>query len=255
MAAKTARSRRSTRAVRQPADRASPVQSQERNYLLRALPEEGYSALSQHLQPIELKVGDVQAEQNGSFDHVVFVEHGMVSVVNHIGKGTIEVGTVGNEGMSGLSVLLDDGVATSRTFVQVPGCGKQISSSDFIRIIDEHPATRRLLNRYAHAFLTSVAQTAACNLTHQLQERCARWLLMTHDRMEGSANFPLTHEFLSAMLGVRRSGVTVAAGALQDAGVIRYSRGNITITDRKGLEGASCECYATVRSQFDRLLA
>jgi CRP-like cAMP-binding protein len=255
MAAKTARSRRSTRAVSQPANRASPVQSQERNHLLRALPEEGYAALSQDLQPIELKVGDVQAEQNGSFDHVLFVENGMVSVVNHIGKGTIEVGTVGNEGMSGLSVLLDDGVATSRTFVQVPGSGKQISSSDFIRIIDEHPAVRRHLNRYAHAFLTSVAQTAACNLTHQLHERCAKWLLMTHDRMEGSPAFPLTHEFLSAMLGVRRSGVTVAAGALQEAGFIRYSRGNITITDRKGLEAASCECYATVRSQFDRLLS
>lgn len=230
------------------------AQSQELNRLLRSLPEEDYAALSKHLEPIVLNVGDLQAEQNAPFSHVLFVETGMVSVVNHIGKGTIEVGTVGNEGMVGLSVFLDDGIATSKTFVQVPGSGKQILSSEFVRIVEERPAATRLFNRYTHAFLTSVAQTAACNLTHQLHERCAKWLLMTHDRMEGADTFPLTHEFLSAMLGVRRSGVTVAAGALQDAGFIRYSRGNITVTDRKGLESASCECYCVVRSGFDRLL-
>lgn len=257
MASKAIKSRRST-----PADHNSPKpvkspasQSQERNRLLRMLSEEHYHALTEHLVPIDLKVGDTQAEQNGPFEHVVFVESGMVSVVNHIGKGTIEIGTVGNEGLAGLSVLLDDGVATSKTFVQVPGSAKQIATTQFVRILEEHPGIRHLLNRYAHAFLTSVAQTAACNLTHQLQERCARWLLLTHDRMEGASTFPLTHEFLSAMLGVRRSGVTVAAGALQNAGLIKYSRGNITITDRKGLEKASCECYEVVRSQFDRLLS
>jgi CRP-like cAMP-binding protein len=254
MAANSFKSRQSTRAVTNPPDPAPSVQSQERNRLLRALPEEDYTALAPYLLPISLTVGDTQAEQNGPFEHVVFVETGMVSVVNHIGKGMIEVGTIGNEGMAGLSVFLDDGIATSKTFVQVPGSAKQLSTSDFRRIVDEHPAIRRLLNRYAHAFLTSVAQTAACNLTHQLQERCAKWLLMTHDRMVGAATFPLTHEFLSAMLGVRRSGVTVAAGALQDAGFIRYSRGNVTIMDRKGLERASCECYEVVRIQFDRLL-
>lgn len=230
------------------------AQSHERNHLLRALPQEDYTALSSHLESVALKVGDVQAEQNAPFSHVLFVETGMVSVVNHIGKGTIEVGTIGNEGMSGLSVFLDDGIATSKTFVQVPGSGKQIRAADFVRIVEDRPAIKRLLNRYTHAFLTSIAQTAACNLSHQLHERCARWLLMTHDRMEGAETFPLTHEFLSAMLGVRRSGVTVAAGALQDAGFIRYTRGNITVTDRKGLERASCECYGVVRSQFDRLL-
>jgi CRP-like cAMP-binding protein len=247
--------RRSTRTASKPREAPQEsAQSHERNHLLRSLPAEEYAALAQRLEPIVLNVGDLQAEQNAPFSHVLFVEIGMVSVVNHIGKGTIEVGTVGNEGMAGLSVFLDDGIATSKTFVQVPGSGKQMLASDFLRIVEEWPASRRLFNRYTHAFLTSVAQTAACNLTHQLQERCAKWLLMTHDRMEGAQSFPLTHEFLSAMLGVRRSGVTVAAGALQDAGFIRYSRGNITVTDRKGLEGASCECYAVVRAQFNRLL-
>jgi CRP-like cAMP-binding protein len=247
--------RRPTRAAPKPPEASQEsAQSRERNHLLKSLPEEDYAAFARHLEPIVLNVGDLQAEQHAQFSHVLFVESGMVSVVNHIGKGTIEVGTVGNEGMAGLSVFLDDGIATSKTFVQVPGTGKQMLSSDFIRIVEERPAARRLFKRYTHAFLTSVAQTAACNLTHQLQERCAKWLLMTHDRMEGAQTFPLTHEFLSAMLGVRRSGVTVAAGALQDGGFIRYSRGNITVTDRKGLEGASCECYAVVRAQFDRLL-
>jgi CRP-like cAMP-binding protein len=256
MAPRAVSPRRSTPADHKtPKPAASSAQSQERNNLLRTLAEEPYAALARHLVPIDLKVGDIQAEQNAPFDNVVFVESGMVSIVNHIGKGMIEVGTVGNEGFAGLSVLLDDGVATSKTFVQVPGAGKQISSAQFARILDEHPQMRRLLNRYAHAFLTSVAQTAACNLTHQLQERCARWLLLVHDRMDGADTFPLTHEFLSAMLGVRRSGVTVAAGALQNAGLIRYSRGNITVTDRKGLEKASCECYRVVRNQFDRLLS
>jgi CRP-like cAMP-binding protein len=248
-------SRRQARAAAKPpaAPRGS-AQSKERNHLLRCLPEEDYAALSEHLEAVVLNVGDLQAEQDGPFRNVLFVETGMVSVVNQLGKGAIEVGTVGNEGMAGLSVFLDDGIATSKTFVQVPGSGKQMPASDFVRIVDERPATRRLLNRYTHAFLASVAQTAACNLTHQLQERCAKWLLLTHDRVEGAETFPLTHEFLSNMLGVRRSGVTVAAGMLQEAGFIRYSRGNITMTDRKGLEGASCECYGAVRAQFDRLL-
>ncbi len=237
-----------------PAFRPRETQNEEKNRLLRALPADEYALLAPHLESVELKVGDVMAEQDAPFEHVLFVESGMVSVVNHVGSGTIEVGTVGNEGMSGLSVFLADGVATSKTFVQVPGAGKQVSAKIFADLTDERPEIRRLLGRYAHAFLTSVAQTAACNLTHQLNERCARWLLITHDRMDGADTFPLTHLFLSAMLGVRRSGVTVAAGMLQDAGLIRYSRGSITVTDRAGLEGASCECYAVVRAHYDRLI-
>ncbi len=228
-------------------------QGEHRNRLLRALPAADYAALSHYLESTALCVGDLQAEQNGPFSHVLFVEVGMVSVVNHIGKGSIEVGTIGNEGMAGLSVFLDDGIATSKTFVQVPGSGLRIPSADFVRIVEERPALRHLLNRYTHAFITSIAQGAACNLSHQLDERCAKWLLLTHDRVEGADTFPLTHEFLSNMLGVRRSGVTVAAGALQDAGYIRYSRGNITVVDRKGLEGAACVCYRFIRSHFDRL--
>jgi len=112
---------------------------------------------------------------------------------------------------------------------------------------------RRALRRYTHAYLTQVAQTAACNRAHQLDQRCARWLLMTHDRVDGGDEFPLTHEFLAFMLAVRRAGVTVSLGALQHAGLVRYSRGVITLVDRAGLERASCECYRVVRAHFERL--
>jgi CRP-like cAMP-binding protein len=113
---------------------------------------------------------------------------------------------------------------------------------------------RRLLDRYTRAYLTQVAQGAACNRLHHLEPRCARWLLMTHDRVGGADAFPLKQEFLALMLGVRRTGVTLAAGALQDAGLIRYRRGGIRVLDRAGLEAASCECYGIVRRTFDRLL-
>jgi CRP-like cAMP-binding protein len=236
------------------ARRLEEAQRRERNQVLRALPPDEYAWLSPHLKPVRLKVRDVLAEANQPFRHVYFIESGVVSVVNQIAGGTVEVGTIGNEGIAGLGVFLDAGAIPSRTFVQVEGEAKLIAADTFANGADERPGLRRILHRYTQAFLTQVAQTAACNRSHDLQERCARWLLMTHDRVDGQATFALTHEFLSFMLGVRRAGVTVAAGTLQKAGLIRYSRGKITVVDRAGLEAASCECYGIVRAQFDRLL-
>jgi CRP-like cAMP-binding protein len=229
-------------------------QHAERNRLLKALPSEEYGWLRPHFESVELKVRDVLAEAEEPFQHVYFIESGVVSVVNRIAGGTVEVGTIGNEGMAGLSVFLDAGAVTSRTFVQVPGHAKRIKAEIFSTQADERRQLRRVLHRYTQAFLTQVAQTASCNRMHEVQERCARWLLMTHDRVDGSDTFPLTHEFLSFMLGVRRAGVTVAAGALQRAGLITYTRGKITVVNRAGLEEASCECYGIVRSHFQRLL-
>lgn len=229
-------------------------QRSEVNRLLRALAHKDYERLAPHLESIAFKVGDVLAEENEPFAHVVFLESGVASVTNRISGGTVEVGTVGNEGIAGLSAYFDPGVGIpSRTFIQVPGNGKRISASVFSTLADESPEFRRVVNQYAHAYLIQVAQTAACNRAHSVEKRCARWLLMTHDRVRDSATFPLTHQFLAYMLGVRRAGVTVAAGVLQKAGLIRYTRGNITVLNRAGLEDAACECYAIVRKHVDRL--
>lgn len=155
--------------------------------------------------------------------------------------------------MAGLPLFLGDSTSSIRAFAQIPGEGVRMEGHLFMRLAATPSAFHRILLRYTQAFLTQVAQTGACNAAHLVEERCARWLLMTHDRVAGE-RFPLTHEFLAFMLGVRRAGVTVAMGKLQDAGLIDYSRGRITIVDRLGLERASCECYQVVRAHFDRLL-
>ncbi len=238
-----------------PADRPAGTPAQTiGNRLLRCLPPDEFAWLNQHLVPVELPARLILAEQDKPFQHVYFIDTGVASVVNQIGGGMIEVGTVGNEGMAGLSVFLDADTIPSRTFIQVAGTGRRMDAHTFAAGADERPVLRRMLHRYTQAFLTQVSQTAACNRAHELNQRCARWLLMTHDRMDGVDSFVLTHEFLSFMLGVRRAGVTVAAGMLQKAGLIRYSRGRITVLDRSGLEAASCECYGIVRSHFERLL-
>jgi CRP-like cAMP-binding protein len=229
-------------------------QSAERNRILRGLPADEYAFLLPHLTSLNLDAKYVLADAGEPYRYVYFIETGVASVVNHVDGGVVEVGTIGNEGVAGLSVFLDGGEEASRTFMQVPGAGKRMPAEIFRDHAEARPALRRILKRYTQAFLIQVAQTAACNRAHLLEERCARWLLMTHDRMEETDSFPLTHQFLAYMLGVRRSGVTIAAGALQEAGLIRYTRGRITITDRERLEEASCECYEIVRRHFDRLL-
>jgi CRP-like cAMP-binding protein len=157
--------------------------------------------------------------------------------------------------MAGVPVFLDAETSANDTVAQIPGTASRTPADGFAADVDAHPAFRRLLGRYTQAYLTQVAQTAACNRLHGIEARCARWLLMTHDRVGGAERFPLTQEYLAIMLGVRRSGVSVAASALRDAGLIRYSRGAIRVLDRAGLEAAACECYGVVRRHFDRLVA
>jgi CRP-like cAMP-binding protein len=166
----------------------------------------------------------------------------------------VEVGTIGNEGMAAIGAFLGADSSINDIFVEVPGGAVRAEAAVFAAGIDRQPALRGLLHRYTDAYLTQVAQTAACNGLHGIESRCARWLLMTHDRVWEAARFSLTHEYLAMMLGVRRSGVTVAAGALRRAGRIRYSRGTIRVLDRAGLEAAACECYGIVRRHFDRML-
>jgi CRP-like cAMP-binding protein len=229
-------------------------QSSEENWLLKSVDPDDYEWISEHLKPVELKVGDVFAERDQPFEYVYFMGTGVVSVTNQVADGTVEVGTVGNEGVAGLAAWLSGSGIPSRTFVQVPGAGKRMKASVFAEGVDERPALRRLVNRYIQGYMVQVAQTAACNRAHNVSSRCARWLLMTHDRVNGSDTFPLTHQFLAYMLGVRRAGVTVAAGELQKAGLIKYTRGHVTILDRAGLEQAACECYETVRNHMRNMV-
>ncbi len=232
-----------------------PHRGAVRNRLLAALAPEDRAALAPHLEPVALGVGQVLAGPGEAFAHVYFPETAVLSVIARMADGAgVEVGTVGNEGLAGVSVLLDTEASPNETLAQIPGAALRVPAAAFTAAVDARPGLRRLLHRYAQAYLTQVAQGAACNRLHGIEARCARWLLMTHDRVGGADAFPLTQEFLAIMLGVRRAGVTVAAGALQDAGLIRYRRGGIRVLDRAGLGAAACECYGVVRRQFDRLL-
>jgi CRP-like cAMP-binding protein len=210
--------------------------------------------LTTEIEPVELDLGQVIAESNEPFRHVYFPETAVFSIISRMAEGAVEVGTVGNEGMAGVAVFLDTGACVNETVAQIPGTSGRIESARFVDGAATRPGLRRLLNRYIEAFLTQVAQTAACNRLHGIEARCARWLLMTHDRVGEAERFPLTQEYLAIMLGVRRGGVSLAAAALRDAGLIRYSRGAIEVVDRAGLERSACECYGIVRRHFDRLL-
>ena len=225
-----------------------------RNRLLSALSEEDLTSLRPHLERVELQQRDPLFEQEAPIRYVYFPETAVASLVSNLADGaTVEVGTAGCEGMAGLPVFLAGDMSSLRAFVQIPGVAMRVEAKAFGDLAQAPGPLHDILLRYTQAFLTQVAQTAACNGTHLVEQRCARWLLMTHDRVVGDS-FPLTHEFLAFMLGVRRAGVTVAMRSLQDAGMVDYTRGWVEIVDRTALEGASCECYAVVRGHFDRLL-
>jgi len=185
--------------------------------------------------------------------YVYFIDCGVVSLVSIMEDGaTVEVGTIGNEGMVGLPLFLGAGTTPHQTFVQVPGTATRIQAEVFKRVVSPNSFLHSLLQQYTQALFNQISQSAACNRLHSIEERCCRWLLMTHDRVE-SDQFELIQEFLAQMLGVRRAGVSVVAAMLQQAGLIRYSRGKMNILDRAGLEAGSCECYAIVKREFDRL--
>ena len=187
-------------------------------------------------------------------DAVSFVETGMVSLLVTLEGGEqVEAGIAGPEGLIGLPLIYGDSRSLNDARVQMEGTALRIGAAAFRAEMERSPALRGLLLRYALAFHAQVTMTAACNARHVIDQRLARWLLIAHDRA-GADEFPMTHEFISMMLGVRRPGVSLAAGVLQKAGLIRYARGRMEITDRPGLEAAACECYHTTRREFARLL-
>ncbi len=224
------------------------------NRLLGLLPSQDYARLRPHLQriPLEYRQSLYRARQPIGF--VYFIETGVGSLVNTMANGeAAEVGTIGNEGVVGLPLLFGDDRAPTSVYVQVPGIGLRMKASTFEKEMVRSTSMRAVMLRYAHAFFNQVAQSAACSNFHSLEQRACRWMLMTRDRMH-SNEFLLTQEFLAMMLGVQRTGVTAAAGALQRASLIRYTRGNVTILDQPGLRSRSCECYNLSKREFDRLL-
>lgn len=224
-----------------------------RNLLLNGLNGNDSATLLDGAEKVALELRYVLYEANAPISHVYFPNSAVASIIAPVGEGaSVEVGTVGNEGFVGLPLLFGVDREPARAFIQVADGAVRIPAASFQNAIAESPTVRALFLRYAQSYLSQVAQSSACNRAHSIEERCARWLLMTHDRV-GADEFPLTHEFLALMLGVRRAGVTVAAGVLQKAGFIEYRHGRIHIADRAGLEAASCLCYQIIRESYAQL--
>ena len=225
-----------------------------RNRLLAALLPEDLLSLRKHLERVPLVDGTVLFEADAPITHVYFVEAGVVSLTAAFRNGrTAEMATVGQEGVVGISTLLGSDAAVGRYLVQASGSALAVEASRFQSALRKTPALLAVCQAYARAFLGQALQTAACNSVHTVEQRCARWLLMSHDRHD-SDTFALKQELLAKMLGVCRPTATVGAGALQRAGLIRYSRGVLTVLDRPGLAMASCECYRAIRDHFEHLL-
>jgi CRP-like cAMP-binding protein len=233
---------------------SDPRDAVRENRLLAALPEDELERLLPQFELVELAFKQPCYEAGEPIRHVHFPLRGVVSLVAVLqGGGVIEVSTVGNEGMVGLPIFLGAETSPMAAFCQIPGRAARMGAAALREAVRDGAALVRVLHRYTQALMTQLSQSVACNRLHPLQERCARWLLTTHDRAKAD-EFPMTHEFLAQMLGVRRAGVTEAARALQQAGCIRYHRGRVTIVDRTGLEDVSCECYRIIRAEYDSLL-
>jgi CRP-like cAMP-binding protein len=224
-----------------------PKQSASANSLLAALPRMEVQRLAAGFEPVTLTFGEVLYEPGEPIRHVYFPDKSLVSLLTLVdGRLALEIGMVGREGMVGTPLALGVRVSPVRALVQGTGAALRMKSARFLKELRQSLHLQRVLYRYTHTLMAQVEQTAACNRFHAVQERLARWLLMTRDRVQ-SNDFRLTQEFLSHMLGVQRVGVTRAAGQLQKRKLIEYSRGKIRIIDQRGLEAASCSCYQIVR--------
>ncbi|MDP1673269.1 MAG: Crp/Fnr family transcriptional regulator [Burkholderiales bacterium] len=221
------------------------------NSLLAALPDKEYQKLLPSLEPVSLTFGETIYDPGAQIRHVYFPTDSLISLLTLVeGHLALEVGLIGREGMLGVSLALGINVSPVRAIVQGTGIAQRMKASRFLLEFKRSAAMQREIFRYTHTLMAQVTQTAACNRFHVVEARLARWLLMTRDRVQ-SETFRLTQEFLAHMLGVRRVGVTKAASALQRQGLIRYSRGNITIIDGKRLEAAACPCYEIVKDMHD----
>ncbi len=222
------------------------------NRVLATLPAAEYQRLQAQLESVTVTLGEILYEPGKPIRHVYFPVDCLISLLTAVDKRrSLEVGMVGNEGMAGMPFILGMGVSGVRALVQGGGNAWRMASAPFRVEFDRSPPLQQALYRYTYALMAQVSQTAACNRFHDAEARLARWLLMTRDRL-GSDEFPLTHEFLAHMLGLRREGVTEAASALKRRRVIAYSRGNIQILNAKELKASSCTCYQIVQTVYAR---
>ena len=230
------------------------VPTPHQNHLLDALPAADYDRIAPHLELIELGLGDVLHESGAQMRHVYFPTTCIVSLLYVMEDGaSAEIAIVGNEGILGISLFMGGDTTPSRAVVQSAGHSYRLKADLLKSEFGRFGATMHLLLRYTQALITQMAQTAVCNRHHSVDQQLCRWLLLSLDRLAAN-ELSMTQELIANMLGVRREGVTEAAGKLQDAGLIRYRRGTITVLDREGLEARACECYQVVRTEFDRLL-
>lgn len=225
-----------------------------RNHILSALPPDELELITAQLERVPLPRRMVAYDPLRPISHVYFVETGVISIVSIMrDRSAIETATIGCEGVIGLPVYLGVDAVPEQAFVQVSGEALRISTPQFRALVPRMPRLQHLLDRSAVCMFTLVAQCSGCNRAHTMEQRCARWLLMVHDRVPGD-EFDLTQDFLSQMLGVRRATVSETASQFQQAGLISYSRGRIAIVDRPGLERVVCECYGIIRSTYARIL-
>jgi CRP-like cAMP-binding protein len=232
------------------------VQASDRtgNRLLDAFSPASLSRLRPHLEACKLGLATELHCPGDTARYVYFPTSGLISVVATMSDGaSVEIAMVGREGMFSVATILGDDAPFQRAIVQLPGNALRLEARRFRQEMNADRAMEAMLLRYAQATFSAIAQVAACSRLHMLEQRCARWLLNAHDRA-GDDTFPMTHEFLAMMLGVRRPGVTIAAQSLQSSGLITYNHGTMSVLDRKGLEAASCECYRAIQNEFERLL-
>lgn len=228
----------------------------QRNQLLTALPQAEYKRLLPHLEPLALKCKQTLYEANQLIEHVYFLQSGMASLLTQLGNGTaVEVATLGNEAMVGLPVFWGvPQVSGWTSCVQIlPGQALRMSAESFRQQVTPASPLYMLLQRYTQVLFHQVTQLTACHRLHLIREQCCRWLLTTHDR-SGSNQFQLTQDYLSQLLGVRRSSINEVGVSLQQSGLLRYRRGRIEILNRAGLEASSCECYFRIKQEYDRLI-
>jgi CRP-like cAMP-binding protein len=234
--------------------RSYPLSYEPRNRLLLALPSRDLKRLLPQLVHISCQSDQVLMDADSTLDHVFFPDSGVVSVVAVYANGSvIEMATIGREGCTGVQAVFGAKSSSSRLLVQIPGSAAKISRAAFQRSIENMPSFRRLMYNYVQAFLEQVMVSVACNGAHNLKQRLARWLLMMRDRSDDDA-LPITHNLLAEMLGVYRPAITNVVRELERAGVIKGSRGHVTIRDRPGLIKVSCECYELVRMRLARQL-
>lgn len=225
------------------------------NRLIDRLPRMERRRVLDSCEPVDLVFGAVLSEADKPYRHVYFPLSGFISLVEAVDRHQpLEMGLVGNEGMLGATLVLAVNASPLRAVVQGSGTGLRMTAAEFRRRLLDCPGLLRKINRYVYVLMAQLSQTAACTRFHEVEARLARWLLMTHDRAHAD-HFHLTHEFLADMLGVQRSAVTIAAGTLQRRQLISYTRGEIRILSRSGLEAVSCECYGAVIQDYAQLLA